>query len=110
MGIFGVVMNFVLVVGLMFSGLIVEYYLWCVLFFMMFLIVFINVIVVIILVKNVMEISWFKLDVFGVILLIVGFGGLFYVFVMGGIKGWISIEVLVMFIVGGILILFFIFC
>jgi EmrB/QacA subfamily drug resistance transporter len=47
--------------------------------------------------------------VLGVILSTVGFGGLLYAFATGGTKGWTSTEVLAMFIVGGISILFFIF-
>jgi len=50
-----------------------------------------------------------KLDVLGVILSTIGFGGLLYAFATGGTKGWTSTEVLAMFIVGGISILFFIF-
>ena len=77
--------------------------------FMMFPIALINVIAAIILVKNVTETSRPKLDVLGVILSTIGFGGLLYAFATGGTKGWTSTEVLAMFIVGGISILFFIF-
>jgi EmrB/QacA subfamily drug resistance transporter len=76
---------------------------------MMFPIALINVIAAIILVKNVTETSRPKLDVLGVILSTIGFGGLLYAFATGGTKGWTSTEVLAMFIVGGISILFFIF-
>ncbi|WP_368895470.1 DHA2 family efflux MFS transporter permease subunit, partial [Priestia megaterium] len=86
-----------------------EHYSWRVLFFMMFPIALINVIAAIILVKNVTETSRPKLDVLGVILSTIGFGGLLYAFATGGTKGWTSTEVLAMFIVGGISILFFIF-
>ncbi|MEK1832132.1 DHA2 family efflux MFS transporter permease subunit [Priestia megaterium] len=109
MGIFGVAMNFAPAVGPTLSGLIVEHYSWRVLFFMMFPIALINVIAAIILVKNVTETSRPKLDVLGVILSTIGFGGLLYAFATGGTKGWTSTEVLAMFIVGGISILFFIF-
>jgi EmrB/QacA subfamily drug resistance transporter len=76
---------------------------------MMFPIALINVIAAIILVKNVTETSRPKLDVLGVILSTIGFGGLLYAFATGGTKGWTSTEVLAMFIVGGLSILFFIF-
>lgn len=102
-------MNFAPAVGPTLSGLIVEHYSWRVLFFMMFPIALINVIAAIILVKNVTETSRPKLDVLGVILSTIGFGGLLYAFATGGTKGWTSTEVLAMFIVGGISILFFIF-
>ncbi|RBN41936.1 MFS transporter, partial [Priestia megaterium] len=101
--------NFAPAVGPTLSGLIVEHYSWRVLFFMMFPIALINVIAAIILVKNVTETSRPKLDVLGVILSTIGFGGLLYAFATGGTKGWTSTEVLAMFIVGGISILFFIF-
>lgn len=87
MGIFGVAMNFAPAVGPTLSGLIVEHYSWRVLFFMMFPIALINVIAAIILVKNVTETSRPKLDVLGVILSTIGFGGLLYAFATGGTKG-----------------------
>lgn len=55
MGIFGFVMMFVLVVGLIFFGWIIEYYIWCIMFYGFVLIGVIVIIVVFFIFKNLVE-------------------------------------------------------
>ncbi len=108
MGIFGVAINFAPAVGPTLSGWIVQNYSWRVLFFIMFPFALINFLTAIFLVKNVTETSRPKLDVLGVILSTIGFGGILYGFATGGTKGWSSTEVITMFVVGGISLILFV--
>ena len=88
MGIFGIAMNFAPAIGPTLSGWIVQNHSWRVLFFIIFPIALINFIVAIFLVKNVSETSRPKLDIFGVLLSTIGFGGILYAFATAGSKGW----------------------
>lgn len=108
MGIFGVAINFAPAVGPTLSGWIVQNYSWRVLFFIMFPFALINFLTAIFLVKNVTETSRPRLDVLGVILSTIGFGGILYGFATGGTKGWSSTEVITMFVVGGISLILFV--
>lgn len=108
MGIFGVAINFAPAVGPTLSGWIVQNYSWRVLFFIMFPFALINFLTAIFLVKNVTETSRPRLDVLGVILSTIGFGGILYGFATGGTEGWSSTEVITMFVVGGISLILFV--
>lgn len=102
MGLFGVAMNFAPAVGPTLAGWIIETHSWRVMFFIIFPIALINFIVAIFLVKNVSPTSRPKLDVLGVILSTIGFGGILYGFSEAGTKGWGDTEVIALFFIGGI--------
>jgi EmrB/QacA subfamily drug resistance transporter len=107
MGIFGVAMNFAPAIGPTWAGWIIETYSWHTMFYIIAPIALIDFFIAIFIVKNVTETSRPKLDVLGVILSTIGFGGLLYGFTTGGTKGWGDPEVVTLFIVGGVgLILF----
>ncbi|MFC3883474.1 DHA2 family efflux MFS transporter permease subunit [Bacillus songklensis] len=108
MGIFGVAMNFAPAVGPTLSGWVVQHYSWRVLFFIIFPIALIDFLAAIFLVKNVTETGRPKLDVIGVMLSTIGFGGILYGFATAGTKGWDSAEVITMFIIGGISLILFV--
>ncbi|WP_044640012.1 DHA2 family efflux MFS transporter permease subunit [Risungbinella massiliensis] len=108
MGIFGVAMNFAPAVGPTLAGWIIQHYSWRVLFLIIFPIAFLDFLIAIFLVKNVTETSRPKLDVLGVILSTIGFGGLLYGFTTAGTSGWGSKEVVSMFIIGGISLFLFV--
>ncbi|KPV44782.1 DHA2 family efflux MFS transporter permease subunit [Alicyclobacillus ferrooxydans] len=108
MGILGVAMNFAPAVGPTLSGWIVQSYSWRVLFFIILPIALLDVIVAVFLVKNVSETSHPKLDVLGVILSTIGFGGILYGFSMIGIESWTSPDVLTFFILGSLSLIGFI--
>jgi EmrB/QacA subfamily drug resistance transporter len=108
MGIFGVAMNFAPAIGPTLSGWVVEHHSWRVLFFIIFPFALINFVLAIFMVKNVSETSRPKLDVLGVILSTIGFGGILYGFAEAGTKGWASADVVIMFAVGAISLLLFV--
>ena len=108
MGIFGVAMNFAPAIGPTLSGWVVEHHSWRVLFFIIFPFALINFVLAIFMVKNVTETSRPKLDVLGVILSTIGFGGILYGFAEAGTKGWASADVVIMFAVGAISLLLFV--
>ncbi|MDR7000230.1 DHA2 family efflux MFS transporter permease subunit [Neobacillus niacini] len=108
MGIFGVAMNFAPAIGPTWAGWIIETYSWHVMFYIIAPIGLIDFFIAIFLVKNVSETSRPKLDVLGVILSTIGFGGILYGFTTGGTKGWNDPEVISLFIVGGISLILFV--
>ncbi len=108
MGIFGVAMNFAPAVGPTLSGWIVENHSWRVLFFIILPFALIDLIVAIVLMKNVTETRKPKLDLLGVVLSTIGFGGILYGFAEAGSKGWGSHEVLTTLIVGAISLALFV--
>ncbi|MDP4164400.1 MAG: DHA2 family efflux MFS transporter permease subunit [Bacillota bacterium] len=108
MGIFGVAMNFAPAIGPTLAGWIIEKYSWHMMFYIITPVALIDFVVAIFLVKNVTETSRPKLDVLGVILSTIGFGGLLYGFATGGTKGWADPEVVTVFIVGGLSLILFV--
>jgi EmrB/QacA subfamily drug resistance transporter len=108
MGLFGVAMNFAPAVGPTLSGWIVQNHSWRVLFFIIFPFALINFIIAFFYVKNVSETSRPKLDVIGVILSTIGFGGILYGFATAGTNGWSGLDVILMFIIGGISLILFV--
>ncbi|WCK52386.1 DHA2 family efflux MFS transporter permease subunit [Aneurinibacillus sp. Ricciae_BoGa-3] len=108
MGMFGVAINFAPAIGPTLSGWIVESYSWRVLFHIVFPIALLNLIVSFFLIRNVAETSRPKLDVLGVILSTLGFGGVLYGFATAGSSGWSSTNVVATFIVGGVCLVLFI--
>lgn len=108
MGIYGVALNFAPAIGPTLSGWVIESHSWRVLFYIIAPIAFLDFLVAIFLVKNVSETRRPKLDVLGVILSSIGFGGILYGFSTGGTDGWTSTRVVALFVIGGISLLLFI--
>jgi EmrB/QacA subfamily drug resistance transporter len=108
MGIFGVAMNFAPAIGPTLAGWIIENHSWHTMFYIIAPVALIDFFIAIFLVKNVTETSRPKLDVLGVILSTIGFGGLLYGFSTGGTKGWTDPEVVTLFIVGGVSLILFV--
>lgn len=108
MGTMGIAMILAPAIGPTLSGYIVQNYDWNVMFYGMF---FIGIIAIVI------GLFWFKLyqsttnpkaDIPGIIYSTIGFGSLLYGFSEAGNKGWGSTEIITMFIVGTVFIIFFI--
>ena len=108
MGTMGIAMILAPAIGPTLSGYIVQNYDWNVMFYVMF---FIGIIAIVI------GLFWFKLyqsttnpkaDIPGIIYSTIGFGSLLYGFSEAGNKGWGSTEIVTMFIVGTVFIIFFI--
>jgi len=108
MGIFGVAMNFAPAIGPTWAGWIIETYSWHTMFYIIAPVALIDFLMAIFFVKNVTETSRPKLDVLGVILSTIGFGGLLYGFSTGGTKGWSDPEVVTLFVIGGISLVLFV--
>ena len=108
MGTMGIAMILAPAIGPTLSGYIVQNYHWNVMFYGMF---FIGIIAIVI------GLFWFKLyqsttnpkaDIPGIIYSTIGFGSLLYGFSEAGNKGWGSTEIVTIFIVGTVFIIFFI--
>ena len=108
MGTMGIAMILAPAIGPTLSGYIVQNYDWNVMLYGMF---FIGIIAIVI------GLFWFKLyqsttnpkaDIPGIIYSTIGFGSLLYGFSEAGNKGWGSTEIVTMFIVGTVFIIFFI--
>lgn len=108
MGMLGISINFAPAIGPTLSGWIVEHYSWRVLFFIVFPIALVNLIFSYKYIQNVSETGRPKLDVLGVILSTIGFGGLLYGFATAGTAGWGSPQVNAMLFVGAISLVLFI--
>lgn len=110
MGIFGLVMIFVLVIGFILLGWLIEYYEWRMLFYFVMLIVVIVLIGVFFLLKDKKEKVEINLDFLFFLLFIIGFGGFLYGFSLVGDKGWDFVEVYGIIIVGVVVLILFIMC
>ncbi|MFB5188867.1 DHA2 family efflux MFS transporter permease subunit [Alicyclobacillus fastidiosus] len=108
MGIFGISINFAPAIGPTLSGWIVESHSWRVLFLIILPIALIDLVISIFVLKNVSETSRPKLDVWGVILSTIGFGGVLYGFATAGDSGWGSADVVTMLVVGAVGIFLFV--
>ena len=108
MGIFGVALNFAPAIGPTWAGWIIETYSWHLMFYVIAPIALIDFLMAIFFVKNVTETSRPKLDVLGVILSTIGFGGLLYAFATAGTKGWGDPEIVTLFIISGLSLILFV--
>ncbi len=108
MGLMGIAMIFAPAVGPTLSGWIVEHYDWRLLFYIILPLAVIAVVFGAYAMKNVIQTSNPDLDVLGVILSTLGFGGLLYGFSDAGRDGWSSSIVIACLVVGGISLLLFI--
>lgn len=110
MGLMGFVIVFVLVIGLILFGWIVDLYDWCVLFFILILIVVIDIILVFFGMKKVVKLIDIKIDFFFIVMFLIGFGLFFYGFSLVGNDGWGDVMVIMMLIVGVVVIVLFVWC
>ncbi|GGE52887.1 putative MFS-type transporter YcnB [Pullulanibacillus camelliae] len=108
MGLSGIVIAFAPAIGPSLSGWLVENYAWRSLFYVVLPIAIIVVILAIVYMKNVIPLTRPKIDILSILLSSVGFGGLLYGFSNAGNKGWGSPYVYISLIVGGIVLMFFI--
>jgi EmrB/QacA subfamily drug resistance transporter len=108
MGFIGLAMTFAPAIGPTLSGWIVQNYSWRVLFYIVLPIAIIDFLIAIVLLKNVTKLTYPKIDIPGIILSTLGFGGLLYGFSSAGNSGWTSIEVLTALIIGIITLVLFI--
>ena len=94
MGTFGLVIAFAPAIGPSLSGWIVDHYPWQTLFQMIVPFAVVDIIVAAIILRNVTERAFPKVDVASIIMSTLGFGGLLYGFSMAGALGWTSPTVL----------------
>ncbi|HCY1728501.1 TPA: DHA2 family efflux MFS transporter permease subunit [Staphylococcus aureus] len=108
MGTMGIAMILAPAIGPTLSGYIVQNYHWNVMFYGMFIIGILAILV---------GFVWFKLyqyttnpkaDIPGIIFSTIGFGALLYGFSEAGNKGWGSVEIETMFVIGIIFIILFV--
>lgn len=108
MGTMGIAMIFAPAIGPTLSGWIVEHHSWHVLFYIIMPFALLALIFGVIFMKNVGQTTQPKLNVLGVILSTVGFGGLLYGFSEAGNNSWSSPEVYVSLIVGAVALILFV--
>ena len=108
MGIFGLVMITAPAIGPTLSGYIVQYYDWRVLFEMILPFAIISLVLAFWKLENVMDTRKTTLDVFSVVLSIVGFGGLLYGCSIASAEGWTSTETIAFLVVGVIGLVWFV--
>ncbi|QAA21464.1 DHA2 family efflux MFS transporter permease subunit [Sporolactobacillus terrae] len=108
MGLMGVAMIFAPAVGPTLSGYIVEHFTWRLLFWIVLPLGIVDVFLAITFLRNVGRRSFPKLDLLGIILSTIGFGGILYAFSEAGNNGWDDAAVLVTLIVGIISLILFV--
>src|SRR5699024_6817214 len=95
MGTLGVVLMFAPAVGPTLSGWVVENYSWRVLFYIVLPFVLFDIVIAYFLLRNVTKLTYPKIDVWGIILSTIGFGGLLYGFSEAGNNSWSDTTVVV---------------
>ncbi|HET7657659.1 MAG TPA: DHA2 family efflux MFS transporter permease subunit [Bacillales bacterium] len=108
MGTLGIVLMFAPAIGPTLSGWVVQNYSWRVLFFIVLPIAVIDIIVAFFLMRNVLKLTFPKIDLAGIFLSTIGFGALLYGFSEAGNNSWSSAQVVVSLVIGVIGILLFI--
>ncbi|MDY0393921.1 DHA2 family efflux MFS transporter permease subunit [Virgibacillus halophilus] len=108
MGTVGIVIMFAPAIGPTLSGWIVEHYSWRVLFYVVLPFVIVDIILAYFLLKNVLKLTYPKIDISGIILSTIALGGLLYGFSEAGNDGWGATKVVLWFVIGGIALLLFI--
>jgi len=108
MGLSGIVISFAPAIGPSLSGWLVENYDWRSLFYIVLPIAVLVVIFAFVYMKNVIPLTRPKIDMLSILTSSVGFGGLLYGFSNAGSKGWGSPYVYLSLIVGGLVLIFFI--
>ncbi|MFT9428145.1 MAG: DHA2 family efflux MFS transporter permease subunit [Sporolactobacillus sp.] len=100
MGLMGLAMIFAPAVGPTLSGYLVEHYTWRLLFWVVFPLGLLDIAIAYRFLADVGKRSFPKLDVLGLLLSVIGFGGLLYAFSEAGNKGWDSLSVRFTLIIG----------
>ncbi|HGZ8522946.1 TPA: DHA2 family efflux MFS transporter permease subunit [Staphylococcus aureus] len=108
MGTMGIAMILAPAIGPTLSGYIVQNYHWNVMFYGMFIIGIIAILVGFIWFKLYQYTTNPKADIPGIIFSTIGFGALLYGFSEAGNKGWGSVEIETMFVIGIIFIILFV--
>lgn len=108
MGMMGIAMIFAPAVGPTLSGWIVEHHSWHVLFYIIAPFALIALIFGMVFMRNVGQLTNPKLNLLGVILSTLGFGGLLFGFSEAGNNGWDSATVIVSLAVGFVALVLFI--
>lgn len=108
MGLFGLVIAFAPAIGPSLSGFLVDQFPWRSVFIVVLPIAVIDIIAAYYLLRNVTELKNPKVDVTSIILSTIGFGGILYGFSTAGNTGWLSYQVLLPVIGGGVILYFFI--
>lgn len=108
MGMAGLVIAFGPAIGPTLGGWIVDHYIWRFLFYLVFPISLLTIIFTFFSLKNVMEVTYPRVDILSIILSSLGFGGLLYGFSLAGSAGWGSPTVIISIIVGAITLAAFI--
>lgn len=108
MGLFGLIIAFAPAIGPSLSGFLVDQFPWRSVFIVVLPIAVIDIIAAYYLLRNVTELKNPKVDVTSIILSTLGFGGILYGFSTAGNTGWLSYQVLLPVILGGLILYFFI--
>ena len=108
MGLFGLIIAFAPAIGPSLSGFLVDQFPWRSVFIVVLPIAVIDIIAAYFLLRNVTELKNPKVDVVSIILSTFGFGGILYGFSVAGDTGWLSWQVLLTVIGGGLILYFFI--
>ena len=108
MGMMGLAMIFAPAIGPTMSGWVVEHYSWRVLFYIILPLALFAAVYGSFAMKNVTKNTMPKLDMLGVILSTLGFGGLLYGFSDAGRDGWGSATVIACLAVGAVSLLLFV--
>ncbi|SDK88040.1 MDR family MFS transporter [Lacicoccus qingdaonensis] len=108
MGLFGLIIAFAPAIGPSLSGFLVDQFPWRSVFIVVLPIAVIDIIAAYFLLRNVTELKNPKVDVTSIILSTLGFGGILYGFSVAGDTGWLSWQVLLTVIGGGLILYFFI--
>ncbi|MFT8361807.1 MAG: DHA2 family efflux MFS transporter permease subunit [Sporolactobacillus sp.] len=108
MGLMGLAMIFAPAVGPTLSGYIVEHYTWRLLFWVIFPLGLLDIAIAYRYLADVGKRSFPKLDLIGLLLSVIGFGGLLYAFSEAGNKGWDSLPVRLTLFIGLLSLILFV--
>lgn len=108
MGLMGLAMIFAPAAGPTLSGYIVEHFTWRLLFWIIFPLGAVDILLALKYLQNVGRRSFPKLDVTGVILSTIGFGGVLYAFSEAGNNGWDDAAVITTLVIGCVSLAFFV--
>ncbi len=108
MGLFGLVISFAPAIGPTLAGYLVDRMDWRVLFYVVLPIAVLDFILAYVLLKNVTQQTYPKLDMVSIVLSTLGFGGILYGFSSAGQYGWGSLPVIITLSIGVITLALFI--
>lgn len=108
MGIAGLVISFAPALGPALSGWMVEFLPWRSLFYFIIPIAILDLLAAFFFMRNIITLTYPKVDLLSIVLSTLGFGGLLYGFSSAGNYGWTNIAVLVSIIIGALSLTWFI--